>query len=481
MQYDLIIRNGTVIDGTGAPPRRADLAVDGGRIAEIGDLSRVRAVRTIDATGLAAAPGFIDAHTHDDRALLESDMEAKASQGVTTVVAGNCGISLAPFTPDREAVPPMSLIKGNNGSWFPTFAAYMQALDDRPPTINGLFLVGHSTLRIRYLDDLGRPATADEIGRMREDVGEAMRAGAAGLSTGLYYPPARAAPTDEVVALAETAARFGGVYATHLRDEGDHLEESVGEAIEIGERADLAVVLSHHKAVGPANHGKVARSLSLIGEAAARRPVGFDAYPYAASATALLLDRLAHSSKVLITWSETLPEAAGRDLAEIAAEHGLSQIEMAERLQPAGAIYFAMDEDDVRMVLQSPLAMIGSDGNPHDRHPHPRLWGTFPRVLGLYSRELGLMPLEEAVRRMTGLPAQRFGLRDRGTLKSGNVADLCVFNPGTVIDRATFDNPLRPAEGIVHVLVAGVPVHSNGSITGNRPGRALRRGNTGAQ
>ena len=474
--FDLLIRNGLVVDGTGGPARRADVAVSGDRIAAAGDLRGARAEQEVDAAGRAVAPGFIDVHTHDDRALLSNPtMDCKVSQGVTTVVVGNCGVSLAPLTIDHRPPPPLDLLGDQDQFRFPTFAAFLDEAERRPAATNAVFLVGHQTLRVGAMDTLDRAATAAEIEAMRGKVVEAMQAGAAGLSTGLFYPPARNAPTDEVVALAEAVRPFGGLYATHLRNEGAKLEESVEEALTIGRRAGIGVVLSHHKAVGVQNHGKVAKTLDMIAEAAKRQPVGLDVYPYVASSTVLLLDRLDEATKILITWSEAMPEAAGRSLDEVAAEHGVDKYEMARRLLPAGAIYFAMSEDDVQRVLRFPGAMIGSDGLPHDPQPHPRLWGTFPRVLGHYSRDLGLMPLEEAVRRMTGLSAERFGLKDRGVLREGAFADLVIFDPATVIDRATFAHPKEPAAGIDAVFVNGKPVWQAGAPTGERTGRVLRR------
>jgi N-acyl-D-amino-acid deacylase len=474
MRFDVVIRGGSIIDGTGAPAHAADLGIAGDRIAAIGDLSQARAEWSIDARGKAVAPGFIDAHTHDDRALLSGDMANKVSQGVTTVIAGNCGISLAPFLAHERPIPPLDLL--SDGAWykFGTFGAFLDALDATPPAINGMFLVGHQTLRVGCMDGLERAASAAEITIMRDKVTDAMQAGAIGLSTGLFYPPARHAPTDEVVALAEMVRPFGGIYATHMRNEGTHLLESVDESAEIGRRAGIEVVLSHHKASGLPNHGKVKQSLAKVAEAAKTQGISLDVYPYAASSTVLLLARLEDAAKVLITWSEAIPEAQGRDLEELAAEHGVDKYEMAKRLLPAGAIYFAMSEDDVQTVLRYPEAMVGSDGLPHDPHPHPRLWGTFPRVLGHYSRDLGLMPLEEAVRRMTGLTAEKFHLDGRGVLAAGNIADVVVFDPRTIIDRADFAHPTRPAAGIDLVMVAGKPVWQDGQHTGTRAGRALR-------
>ena len=474
--FDLLIRNGLVVDGTGGPAYRADVGVSGERIAAIGDLAGARGEEVVDATGRAVAPGFIDVHTHDDRALFATpDMDFKVSQGVTTVVAGNCGISLAPLTIGVRPPAPLDLLGDADVYRYPNFAAFMAEAERKPAATNAVFLVGHQTLRVGAMDALDRPATSDEIAAMRERVTEAMQAGAAGLSTGLFYPPARAAPTDEVAALAEAVRPFGGLYATHLRDEGARLEESVEEALDIGRRAGIGVVLSHHKAAGKPYHGKVVKTLARIEEAAKQQAVVLDVYPYIASSTVLLVNRLDEAAKVLITWSEAMPEAAGRDLEELAAEHGIAKHEMASRLLPAGAIYFAMAEEDVQRVLRHPLAMVGSDGLPLGPQPHPRLWGTFPRVLGHYSRELGLMPLEEAVRRMSGLSAATFGLKDRGTLREGAYADIVVFDPATVIDRATFAHPKQPAAGIDAVFTNGKPVWREGKTTGERPGRALRR------
>ncbi len=476
-RFDLVIAGGDVIDGTGGDRVRADVGITGDRIAAIGDLSEAQADERIDAAGRAVTPGFVDVHTHDDRLLfVDPAMRPKTSQGVTTVVVGNCGVSLAPFATAGRPKPPLDLIFGLDPVRFPTFAAFIDQVDKQPAAANAIFLVGHQTLRITEVSDLDRTATDAEIDAMRAGVAEAMAAGAAGFSTGLFYPPARAASTDEVARVAEVAGAAGGIYATHLRNEGPDLLKSVEEALEIGRHGDMPVLLSHHKASGVENHGMVRQSLPMIREARKTQKVALDVYPYIASSTVLLKERVADSSKVLITWSEPMPEAAGRDLAEMAMEYQIKPEEMVDRLLPAGAIYFSMAEDDVRDVLAFEDAMIGSDGIPHDERPHPRLWGTFPRVLGHYSRDIGLMPLEEAVRRMTGVPADVFGLKDRGYLREGAFADLVIFDPETVIDRANFDTPMEPAGGVDAVMTNGAFVWRSGSATGAKPGRALRRG-----
>ena len=473
--YELIIENGTLIDGSGAPRRAADIGISGDRIAAAGDLKQATAKTRLDAAGRIVAPGFIDVHTHDDHALLaKPDMTYKASQGVATVVAGNCGISLAPlrFTGNRPP-PPMDLL--GDGYRFPKMADFFAALDETPPALNAALLCGHTTLRVGAMDDLQRGATDAQIDVMRENLAEALEAGAIGMSTGLYYPPANPAPTDEVIRLAELLGPEGALYTTHLRDEGAHLQESMEEAFEIGRASGAKVVLSHHKSAGASNFGGTVESLALLDKVRQEQDVTLDVYPYDAASTVLSVDRVKDSRRVIVTWSEARPGVAGRDLADIAAEMGCSLEEAAEALLPAGAIYFLMDEADVQRVLQYPHAMVASDGLPHDIFPHPRLWGTFPRVLGHYSRDLGLLTLEDAVYRMSGLPAAEFGLTGRGVIAEGNFADIVIFDPETVIDRADFATPTEPAAGIETVLVNGRAVWQDGAATGERPGKALRR------
>jgi N-acyl-D-amino-acid deacylase len=473
---DLILAGGRVIDGTGAPGVPADVGIRGDRIAAVGDLSaRAAAVRR-HVSGLTVAPGFIDTHTHDDHALLSTpEMPFKASQGVTTVVVGNCGISLAPLLPDGEPPRPLDLLGGRSSFRFPRFRDYLNALDAEPPAVNAVCLAGHITLRAGAMGRLDRPADSREIGAMAERLEEAMEAGAIGLSSGLYYDASHAAPTSEVIALARVAGRFGGLYATHLRDEGEGVIEAMEEAFAIGRAAGTPVILSHHKVAGRPNYGRSRETLSLLNAVSTRQRVGIDAYPYTAGATELRMDAVETADRVLITFSRSVPEATGRDLVDLAREWGVPLAEAVRRLQPAGAVYFLMDEADVRRILTWPGTMIGSDSIPSEVHPHPRLWGAFPRVLGRYVRELGLFGLEEAVRRMTSLPAERFGLRDRGVVREDACADLVVLDERRVADRSTFEAPIAPAAGIELVLVNGVAVWQRGAPTGARPGRVLRR------
>jgi N-acyl-D-amino-acid deacylase len=474
--YDLVIRNATVIDGTRAPRFAADVAVSDGRIAALGEITE-RGNEEIDAAGKVLAPGFIDAHTHDDRLMLSApDMAPKVSQGVTTVVAGNCGISLAPAPHGMRApvTPPIDLLD-EEGGWFRfrKFRYYVEELRTHQPAVNCALLVGHTMLRVQTMDDVERPARDAEIRRMRELVDEALAAGAIGVSTGLYYEPACAAPTEEVIEVCRPLAKRNGLYVTHMRNEGDRVLESLEETFRIGRELGVPVVISHHKVAGQPNHGRSKETLPLIEERMREQKIGLDCYPYCAASTILSASRAAAASKTLVTWSKTHPEFAGMDLAEVAKKLGMPIEQAVEKLIPAGAIYFSMDEADVQRILAFEHTMIGSDGLPHDAFPHPRLWATFPRVLGHYARGLGLFPLETAVYKMTGLTAKTFGFKDRGVIKKGMAADITVFDPGEIDEAATFAKPIEPAKGIDTVIVNGSIVWREGKSTGARPGRVL--------
>src|SRR5882672_2479661 len=470
MKFELLIRNATLIDGTRAPRFEADIGISSGKIVSIGSLINSKADVEIDASGKIAAPGFIDAHTHDDRLMLSApDMAPKVSQGVTTVVAGNCGVSLAPAPRGmpQPVTPPLDLMDAE-GMWFrfKSFREYVEALRAQPPATNCALLVGHSMLRLQTMDDVERPASPREISSMRNMVDEALAAGAIGFSTGLYYEPARAAPTEEVIEVCRPLTASKGIYCTHMRDEGDRVVDSLEETFRIGRELCVPVVISHHKLVGSPNHGRSAETLPIIEKAMRSQKIGLDCYPYCASSTILSVSRVGPASKVLVTWSKPHPEYSGFDLKDIAAKMGLGIEETVAKLLPAGAIYFSMDEADVQRILAFEHTMIGSDGLPHDAAPHPRLWGSFPRVLGHYSRGLNLFPLETAVYKMTGLTAKSFGLEGRGVLRQGAYADLCVFDAATVDEAATFARPIQPAKGIEAVIVNGALVWREGKATG---------------
>ena len=472
---DLLLRHALVFDGTAAPRRLADVAVAGGRIVAVGALDGQRVQRVVDLRGLALAPGFIDVHTHDDRLLLsDPSMAPKLSQGVTSVVAGNCGISLAPLG-THEAVPPLNLVANGPGQRFDSFAAYFAALQARPPAVNLAALVGHTTLRAVTMPALDRAADGAEIARMQALVHEALQAGVLGLSTGTYYAPANAATADEIRAVCEPLRGSGALIASHIRDEGEHVLDSMAEAMAIADALGLRQVISHHKVVGRANFGRSRETLALLERAREHSDVCLDCYPYTASSTVLRKDTARLASRTLVAWSKTRPDAAGRDLDELARENGLDLESMIDALQPAGAIYFSMDEADVERILAYPQTMVGSDGLPHDTFPHPRLWGAFPRVLGHYARDRKLFSLETAVHKMTGLPAARFGLHGRGLVQAGFAADLVVFDPDRVADAATFAQPLQPAVGIHNVYVNGTLAWHDGAGTGARTGQVLRR------
>jgi N-acyl-D-amino-acid deacylase len=476
--FDLIIRGGTVIDGTKVPRFKADVGIRDGRIAAIGDLAGSSAARTIEADGRIVAPGFIDSHTHDDGAVLvEPQMPFKISQGVTTVVTGNCGVSVAPLRPGTPRPMPLGLLSSGDGQQteFVSFADYMAALRTTPASVNVAPMVGHTALRASVMNDLGRAASDREIAEMRALVQEALDAGALGVSTGTYYPPAEAAPTEEIIEVCRPLTGTGAVYATHMRNEADRCAESLDESFAIGKALDVRVVISHHKLAGPANFGKSKLTLPKIRDAMQCQCVALDCYPYNASSTMLHTDPAKLQVKVVVAASTRHPEMAGRDLADIAAAWGVDRLEAAKRLQPASAIYFSMDEADVKNILAFEPTMIGSDGLPFGERPHPRLWGTFPRVLGYYCRELELFSLETAVWKMSGLTAANFGIVQRGTLAPGNHADITIFDAATVRDTATYDDPCVPASGIDAVIVNGEVTWWQGTHQGARAGQVIMR------
>lgn len=477
--HDVIIRDVTIFDGTGAPRIKGDVGVTGDRIVAVGDLGGDRGGREMVATGLALAPGFIDAHTHDDRAVLcgPACMLCKMSQGVTTVVVGNCGISLSPVRMASRPVPPLDLL-GDESWWvFDSFGAYADRLRTAPAPVNTVALIGHMSLRVEALQgDVSRAATDREAEHMRRRLAACLAEGASGFSTGLYYPPNGLAPTEEVIAVAEALRAARGLYVTHMRDEGVGVLDSIKETLRIGRETGVGVVISHHKCAMPENYGRSTQTLAAIEAGAQRQAVAFDVYPYAAASTVLMPSRVRADVVTKVTWSVPHPEMTGQMLAEIAAEWSLTQAQAAERLLPAGAIYFQMNEADVQRILANPLSMVGSDGLPHDSFPHPRLWGTFPRVLGHYARDLGLFSLETAVHKMTGRTASVFGLPDRGVIRPGAFADLVLFDPRTIRDAADYNTPERPSEGIIETWVNGQSSYVFGSgATLARAGRLVSR------
>jgi N-acyl-D-amino-acid deacylase len=479
--YDHVLRGARVYDGSGGPPVAGDVAIAGERIAAVGapgSIPRGKATEH-DLSGKAIAPGFIDTHTHDDRFVIDTpDALAKISQGVTTVVVGNCGISLAPVTFPGDPPAPMNLLGGREAYAFPRFAAYAKAIAETVPSVNVAALIGHSALRLATMKDIRAKASPAEVDAMLELVDEAMENGAAGFSTGLFYPTNAGADADEVATIAGRFAEHGGVYATHMRDETDRVLDSIDESAKTAERADIPLLISHHKCAGPRNWGRTRETLPKLQEIAGRQPLALDAYPYSAGSTNLRSDLITDEYRIMISWSRPHPEATGRNLVDVARDWGVDIHEAARRLDPAGAIYFQMDEEDVRRVLKSPLTMIGSDGLPHDVHPHPRLWGTFPRVVGHYARDLKLFPIETAIHKMTGLPARFFKLEGRGTIAEGAFADLVVFDPETIIDRATYDHPKQLSDGVEMVFVNGRKSWETGSDEVARAGRlvGMRKG-----
>jgi N-acyl-D-amino-acid deacylase len=492
---DLLVRGATVYDGTGGPARVADVAVTADRIEAVGDLSAAHAGTEIAAGGLALAPGFIDVHSHDDFAVfLMPEMDFKVGQGVTTSVVGNCGLGAAPFGSAQRYLPFFGADnhRGLLPNWT-TYGDYLDAVDSDPPSLNVAVLVGHGTLRIDAMGNERRAPTDGELATMLDTLAAGLDAGCVGYSTGLVYEPGRYSHTDELVTLAQEMAQFGGVYTSHMRNEGVGLLDAVGETIRVGEDGGVPVQISHHKATGRSAWGLVHDSLAFVDGARARGvDVTADQYPYTASSTGLFAVLQNHEERSqgigAVEWERvTLASAPrhveweGRSVTDLAGELGTDPVEAARRIVDAegyGAVVVieGMNEEDVRTVMAHPTTMIGSDGIPSfGGKPHPRLYGTFARVLGHYARDEHVFSLEVAVHRMTGMPAAKFGLTGRGVIERGARADLVLFDPATINDTATYEAPRRHPTGISAVWVNGTCVVRDGVHTAERPGGALRR------
>ena len=528
--YTCLFRGGTLVDGSGQPPCRADVAVTGNRIVAVGKKIDGLATGIIDAGGLVLAPGFIDIHSHTDTTLFRYPLaESKAFQGVTLEVTGNCGLGVFPVQAGREQELADFLRLHDftlPEEWlaWSDFATYADLIDSLGLGIHVAPLVGHAPLRIAAMGMDDRPPTALELERMQSLLAAALQQGAWGMSTGLIYPPGSYAATDELVALARTVAAFDVLYASHIRNEGEGLMAALDEAIAIGRESGARVQVSHLKAMGRGNRGRGEEILARIAAARATGvDIGADQYPYAASATTLsaVVPQWAHAGGVAVLMrrlrdpalrerleaeigqamaaregatgimvanirSERNRGLSGQSVAAIAAVWGCPPAEAVIRLiveeeGAVGAIFFSMSEEDVATILADPQVAVGSDGHGLNaaqaagEATHPRSYGTFPRVLGRYVREKNLLPLASAVHKMTGLPAGRLGFADRGLVRPGFAEDLVLFDPAAVNDPADYADPHRYAVGVVHLLVAGRPVIRDGKLTGCRPGRVLRR------
>jgi N-acyl-D-amino-acid deacylase len=533
MAWSLVIRGGTLIDGSGSPRERADVAVEGDRIAAIGPRLEAQADRTIDATGHVVAPGFIDAHSHSDLFYFGCpSAESKVRQGCTTEVVGMCSFSPAPIAPGRA-----DLVRdwaGGIGAspdfrW-ETFSQYLEALRARRPSINVAQFVGHGALRLAALGAENRPVAADDLRAMERLLAEAMDAGAYGYSTGLVYAPSAYSQTPELIALARSMTGRGGLYFSHVRGESAMVEDSIREAIRIGEESGAGVQIAHVKVGGRENWGKMDRVLRLIDEARARGvDVTGDVYPYHAGSTKMdnlmpswvhdggipkLLERLADRTtrrrimeECLVDgerWRTVSQGAVGFDeiqiatcrrhelegltLAALARQSGKTPAEglmdlLLEQKATVGMVSFSQNLENVAKVLAHAAIMIGSDSiglsegeGPRPGKPHPRMYGTFPRVLGEYARERNLFSLETAVHKMTGMPAERLRLKGRGLLHPGYAADIAVFDPATVRDESTYAEPHRYPTGVPYVLVNGAVVVDAGAMRAAGTGKVLTPG-----
>jgi N-acyl-D-amino-acid deacylase len=527
--YDIIIKNALVIDGAASPPFEADLAVTGQNIHDIGRLSRTAARISIDAGGCAVAPGFIDMHCHADFSLpVNPTADSLLHQGITSAVVGQCGLSPAPLLEETRAQVVEALggffsgvAKSLPWSEWNSFEDYLSFLK-RGVSLNVIPLVGQGVIRAGVMGFAEGRANESQMDRMKNELVKAMAQGAIGISTGLIYPPGSFTPTEELIELTKIVGSRNGFYFSHIRGEGDTLLEAVAEAIGIGRETGASVQISHFKAARRDNWPKSPEALELIRRAQAEGlDITADLYPYRAGGTRLatLLPEWAHAGgpaetlkrladpvqrqkmtaamqsggfargvefqDILITSSARRPEYEGRYMSELASASGLSPYEwlfealLQTRLDMAMAV-FAMSEENRYREIQFPGMMIGTDGVGLATSgplaggvPHPRNYGAFPRVLGRFVRDLKILKLEEAIHKMTGLPAKKLRLADRGLIEPGRAADLVVFNPTTVSDKATYDHPHRYAEGILHVIVNGQLVVRDQTHTGNRPGRIL--------
>ncbi len=526
--FDLVIRGGTILDGTGGPPWSADLGIVGDTIRAIGTISPEQSATTIDAAGKMVSPGFIDIHSHSDRSILRyPTAPSRVHDGITTEVTGNCGSSVAPiWGPARELVAKKLSADYETELTWEGVAGYFETMEELGISLNQALLVGQGSLRRATIGLEDRQPSEDERRLMARKLIEALDDGAFGLSTGLGYVPGLFTPTDEIIFLAAVVARRNGLYASHIRNEEGGLLGAVHEAIETGRQSGARVEISHLKSSGPGNWSNQRAALDLIASArAAGVQVLADAYPYTAYSTGLrsflpawaqeggweaavgrlgdpaertrIRDEMDESvTNDLGRWSlvviasvrkEANRKLVGKDLEEIADQWSVEPAEAAIRLLEledgsVSIVGHAMSQDNVDMVLSHPLVMIGSDGGsiapegPAGRaRPHPRHYGACARVLGHFVRERGLMDLATAVRKMTSMPADQVGLVDRGRIARGKKADLVVFDAAAVRDAATFADPHRTSRGIEHVFVNGTAVVSGGAHTGARPGRALRK------
>lgn len=521
--YEILIKNGTVINGTSSS-FTADVGITNGKITAVGDLLKQSAKKTIDASGLFISPGFIDFHSHNDRVVLnKTPFLAKITQGITTEVIGQCGLSAVPYLPGKDPEEKDNLLGRSEISLPCLWKDYIKLLERSPLITNIIPLVGQGNIRSLVVGLENRPSTEDEVVRMKKILSEIMETGCWGMSTGLIYPPGLFTPQEEIVSLAKVVSEFGGIYTSHIRGEGETLFPALKEILLVGERADVSVHISHMKSAGQSNWNKTDRALKMLYEGRGKGiDVTYDQYPYTASsttATALLppwmheggqdklLARLVDKTerararesiekpdsdrwqnylfygaeKIIINQvkSRKNRKYEGKDLSTIGKMVGEDPIEtifdlLVEEKGNVTMIVFSMCEESVKKIMREKIGFVGTDGLP-GRRPHPRLWGTFPRVLGKYVREEKALSLDEVIYKFCRGPAEKLKLKGRGEIKQGNAADIVIFDADRVKDMATFENPKRRAKGIEYVFVNGGCVIERGRFTGIRSGRLLLR------